>query len=303
MAAPRHQKTIAFFDILNADDGQQVPFAEVLTWDAALNHVSNEPLTHRTIQGTSGRELIGSPIFGIEHTHLLLHKARGDGDWMSRANLTTGTVDELIAAQDERYVDSTVVCWVPDANRVAMLRGGSAAPTHNDLMHWFNAMKMFTDTTFVVSPVLRMAEVQRLHASDAAQRIDLRFTSESQVQHTDGFIADRVSQLLQRYPGASVTLTVSMGRKKYRAGDADPRATLREDMVGLLPALTPGDSAAVGLLFQEGPNYSKQQLVDLVEHDLTLKVNLIESDGDQPLRLRAAVEHVENLLLDRPDEP
>jgi len=220
---------------------------------------------------------------------------------MSRANLTTGTVDELIAAQNERYVDSTVVCFVPNRNRVAVLRGGSAAPTHNDLMHWMNRMRMFEDTTLVTVPVLREAEVQRLRSADAAQRIDLRFTPDSQIQDANGYIADQVSQLLTRYPGASVTLTVAMGRRRYRGGDTDPRETLKEDMVGLLPVLSPGDRAAVGLLFQDGANYSKQQLVDLVEHDLTMKVNLVDGDSDQPLRLLRAVEYVESVIVSRPE--
>src|SRR4051794_13499821 len=80
------ERTIQFYEIVQVLDGQQKRI-EQLNFQSALLKISTAPLPKRSL--TAAIQLIGTPRNVDEKEHLLLHRVKDQGEWLSVIDLTT----------------------------------------------------------------------------------------------------------------------------------------------------------------------------------------------------------------------
>ncbi|MEH0532775.1 hypothetical protein [Streptomyces sp. 1222.2] len=118
-------RTIWFYEIVTVAEGQATRTRQ-LDWDGALADVARVPVAQRTVEGDS--QLVGSIATYNMQDHLLLHRVKDGGEWLSVMNWDTGDLRELEQSEREGYPDTSVVCFLPFGNIVGMMQGARSAP-------------------------------------------------------------------------------------------------------------------------------------------------------------------------------
>lgn len=292
---PVRLRTVQFFEVLSSEDGGLKPLPDI-PWDKTLSTIGGLPFHKRKVAGE--RDIFAAPHLLDGQRHLLIHKIKTDADWMHRADLTTGEVEELESSASQGFVDTSVVAFLSEGNVLGLMEGSAAAPSHRTLEYWLNRMNLFPDVTLSVEPIISPGEIARLSQGLAVQRLELKVSDKAQLAGAHGGLVSVFEQALNQYAPAVVTLSISMPRGKPKAADQDKRAKLLSDVLALGDVVSGVDRASVGLLFGEGDGYSAARMSEMVEHHMTAKrkVAAVDDEGNS-LRienaLRAIVEELD----------
>lgn len=114
---------MAFYEIVAAKSGTQERVAQ-LPWEEALAALAKKRgVSERTFE--SDFVFVGSTVTVHEEDHLLLHRVKSPGEWLSVLNWKTGEWRELESAASEGYLDTSVICFLPFGNVIGPDAGKS----------------------------------------------------------------------------------------------------------------------------------------------------------------------------------
>jgi hypothetical protein len=284
---PLRERTVQFYEIVKAESGEQLRMAQA-DWDSLLGSLASAPLAKRTYEAES--TFIGNTITVDEEYHLLLHRVKSPGEWLSIINWDTGEWHELEERAREDFLDSTVISFLPFGNVMGLMQGSTSAPTHKSVETWLNGLKFYPDSTLVVRPVVSRAEVQRLRSASGASRIEIRVGSSklAALEDQSGRLASMLRRASEDYGNINVTLIISVPRGRARQEDRERLLEDLRDLEDVVPDVAERAQAALVYADPSGPEYT--QLVELVEHHITAKrrVSALDPDG-KSIRIMSAV--------------
>src|ERR1017187_2027328 len=119
------ERTVAFFEIVASERGEQHRI-EQLPWDDTLSAIAlTKDVNDRTFESES--TFIGNSITIDMEDHLLLHRVKNPGEWLSVLNWDTGEWRELESRAKEGYLDTSAICFLPYGNIVGIMQGSTSA--------------------------------------------------------------------------------------------------------------------------------------------------------------------------------
>jgi hypothetical protein len=122
------ERTVGFYEVVVLKDGEARRIPEPMDWDGTLSDLSQAPVAARTFEADS--QMVGTIATYDMQDHLLLHRVKDAGEWLSVMNFDTGTLRELEQSAQEGYLDTSVICFLPFGNVVGIMQGGVSAPSH-----------------------------------------------------------------------------------------------------------------------------------------------------------------------------
>lgn len=301
---PMKERTVAFYEVVAAKSGTQER-VEQLPWEETLAALAKKrDVTERTFESDS--VFVGNTATVHEEDHLLLHRVKSPGEWLSVLNWKTGEWRELESRASEGYLDTSVICFLSYGNVIGLMQGSASAPTHRSLQTWFNGLKLFPDTPLAVRPVMSRAEVEKLKRASGASKIEIRIGSSkmSALADKSGRLASFLHRASLEYGDVDVTVIISVPRGKARDEDRELLLADLRDLEEVVPEAAERARARLVYAEEHGPEYSR--LVELVEHHITAKrrVSAVNEEGESirilsgvDAILGAAAEHEEELRL------
>lgn len=289
MAAGRmtKERTVQFYEIVKAESGEQQR-VQPADWDQILGVIADANVASRTY--VADATFVGNTITVDEEYHLLLHRVKNEGEWLSVINWDTGEWRELENRAREGYVDSTVISFLSFGNVIRLMQGSTAAPSHKSLERWLNGLKFFSGMTLAVRPVVSRAEVQRLQTASGASRIEIRIGSSkvSALRDRTGRLASMLRRASQDYGDINVTMIISIPRGRARQEDRERLLDDLRDLADVMPEAAERARAALVYSDPSGPEQSR--LVELVEHSITAKRRVAALDAEgHSIRIMSAV--------------
>jgi hypothetical protein len=301
-AQTMRERTIGFFEIVVDNDGDYQRVQQ-LPWEQTLAALAGTPIEKRTLEAES--TFVGTTTTYDEEDHLLLHRVKEGGEWLSVVNWKTGHLQELEARAGEGILDTSVMCFLSFGNVVAIMQGSQAAPSHKSLQTWLNGLHFFS-SRLVVRPLLSRAEVERLRTAQGASRAEIRIGRSKIAALRDhrGRLAQFLRLASDEYGDIDVTMIISIPRG--RARDEDRRKLLDDlrDISDVVPEAAERAQASLVYAEDAGPEY--RRLIELVEHHITAKrrVSAVDAEGHSirissavAVMLGAAAEHDAELRL------
>jgi hypothetical protein len=193
------ERTVAFYEIVPSISGEQCR-AEQLPWEKTLGALATtKDVKERTFESDS--VFVGNTIIVDEEDHLLLHRVKNAGEWLSVLDWNTGEWRELESKATEGYLDTSAVCFLPYGNVIGLMQGSTSAPTHKSLQTWLNGLKFFPDMELVIRPVMSRAEVERLRTANGASKVEIRIGSSKMAALQDRSVSGPASA----GPGSATT--------------------------------------------------------------------------------------------------
>jgi hypothetical protein len=298
------ERTVAFYEIVDARSGDQKRI-EQLPWEVTLAAIADmHDVNDRTFESDS--VFVGNTVIIDMEDHLLLHRVKNPGEWLSVLNWRTGEWRELESRASEGYLDTSVVCFLPYGNIVGVMQGSTAAPTHKGLEKWLNGLKFFPDMPLVVRPVMSRAEVERLKTASGVSKIEIRIGSSktAALANKSGRLASFLHRASLEYGDVDVTVIISVPRGKAHNEDRERLLADLRELEQVVPDAAERARATLVYAEEHGPDYNR--LVELVEHHITAKrrVAALNEEGES-IRilsgvgaiLGVAAEHEEELRL------
>lgn len=304
MASTRQMKerTVAFFEVVAARSGGAQDRVEQLAWEEMLNVLAKtREVSERTFESDS--TLVGSVATVHEEDHLLLHRVKNPGEWLSVLNWKTGEWRELESRASEGYLDTSVICFLPFGNVIGLMQGSASAPTHKSLQTWLNGLKLFPEMPLAVRPLVSRAEIERLRTASGASKIEIRIGRSKMAALADktGRLASFLHRASLEYGDVDVTVIISVPRG---TGHDEDRERLLEDLRDLEEIVPEAaERARAKLVFAEdhGPDY--QRLVELVEHHITAKRRVAAlNDEGQSIRILSGVDAILSVAAEHEEE-
>lgn len=291
MATLGHMKerTVGFYEIVSVGDGQAKRMSEPMDWDGMLSDLAQVEVSGRTVDADA--RLVGTLVTHDMQDHLLLHRVKGAGEWLSVLNYRTGALRELEESAQEGYLDTSVICFLPFGNVVGIMQGGISAPSHKALETWLNGIGMFRDT-LEVRPVVTHAEVEKLKSAAGASRVEVKVMANnmSALSGRTGGLARTLRVAGESYGEISVTMIISVPRKKELAKH---REHLLADLAEISDVVTGAERARARLVFSDPGGPEQTQLVELVEHSITAKRRVPATDAEgRSIRIVSAVDAI-----------
>lgn len=287
-ARPMKERTVAFYEIVSSISGEQCR-VEQLPWEKTLGALATtKDVKERTFESDS--VFVGNTIIVDEVDHLLLHRVKNAGEWLSVLDWNTGEWRELESKATEGYLDTSAVCFLPYGNVIGLMQGSTSAPTHKSLQTWLNGLKFFPDMELVVRPVMSRAEVERLRTANGASKVEIRIGSSKMaaLQDRSGRLASFLRRASLDYGDVDVTVIISVPRGKARSEDRERLLADLQDLEHVVPEAAERARATLVYAEQSGPEYSR--LVELVEHHITAKRRVAAvNDEGQSIRILSAV--------------
>lgn len=156
MATLGHMKerTVGFYEVVRVKDGEAKRIPAQLDWDGVLSDLSQAPVAARTYEGES--QMVGTIATYNMQDHLLLHRVKDAGEWLSVVNWDTGDLRELEQSAHEGYVDTSVICFLPFGNIVGIMQGAFPPRAIALLQHGSTASGSFQATSCRYDPWSRM---------------------------------------------------------------------------------------------------------------------------------------------------
>lgn len=287
-------RTVAFFEVVRSVDGAHERVAQ-MPWPQVLADVHGWDLKLRRTQ--VDRDLIGEPYLWSGDRALLLHRVKGDDEWLARADFTTGSIEQLELLATQGYLESSVIEFVGFGNIIAMMQGSTSAPSHKALEEWLNSMGLFPGTDLLVRPVMSKAEVQRLRGAGGIQRIELKVGQLNPIE-SHGRLTEMIRSLRASYDDAEVTLTISIPRgREFVGGGRSQYRELYDDVMGLGSAITDADRARASLVYMDGDDSGRRRVAELVEHHITAKRSVPVTDAEgNVVRIYAAARVIRDVI-------
>jgi hypothetical protein len=290
------ERTVQFYEIVKTESGEQQRMLPA-DWDQILAMIADANVVNRTY--VADATFVGNTITVDEEYHLLLHRVKSQGEWLSVINWDTGEWRELEDRAREGYVDSTVISFLPFGNVIGLMQGSAAAPSHKSLERWINGLKLFSGTTIVARPVVSRAEVQRLRTASGANRVEIRIGSSKIAALGDrsGRLASMFRRASEDYGDINVTMIISVPRGNARQEDRERLLGDIRELADIMPEAAERARAALVYHDPSGPEHSR--LVELVEHNITAKrrVAALDKEGNS-IRIMSAV----HAILEAADE-
>lgn len=301
MAALDHMKerTVGFYEVVVVKDGEARRIPEPMDWDGALADIARAHVTARTFEASS--ILVGTVATYNMQDHLLLHRVKDAGEWLSAVNWDTGDVRELEQSAHEGYVDTSVVCFLPFGNIVGIMQGGVSAPSHRALEAWLNGIQMFPGDQLSVRPVVAHAEVERLKTASGASRVEVKIMANKMgaLRDRQGGLARTLRVASDAYGEISVTMIISVPKKKELK---QHRELLLADLEEISDVVTGAERARARLVYSDpgGPEHTR--LVELVEHSITAKKRVPGTDAEgNSIRIMSAVDAILAAAIEHED--
>lgn len=287
------ERTIAFFEVVLVEDGEQQRL-DHLDWQTVLKALDGVEIEARRTKAV--RDLIGQSHLGVGERSFILHRVKGDEEWLARANFQTGDIKQLETMADEGYLESSVIHVADFGNVIGMMQGSTSAPSHKAFEEWLNAFQPFGRRSLVVRPLMSQAEIAKLSKAGGVQRIELKI-GQLDPQHGNGRLYSAVKDLRGMYGEADVTLTISVPRGQQFLGKRNQYKELAQDVAGLGDSVTDADRARVNLVYMDGDESGRKRIAELVEHHITAKRNVpvTNADGDV-VRIHGAIEAIRSEL-------
>lgn len=293
------ERTIAFFELVKLCSGehQRMP---ALDMPKAMASLATASLENRRHDGD--KTIVGTVRSLDEEDHLLLHRVRDDGEWLARMNLSTGAWQELEAAAEEGYLDTSALYFLPYGNVVAIMQGSTSAPSHKSFQDWLNHLRLFGDTPLVVRPLLTHAEVERLRTAEGASRVEIRIgrSKGGALAQKEGRLARFLTRAYDDYGDVDVTVTIAIPRGGGRDRD---RQRLLEDLRDIEDVVSDSERAKARLVFSSPGAEDHTRLTELVEHHITAKrrVPALDEEGNS-IRLTAALRVMQGVAAEHDEE-
>jgi hypothetical protein len=281
------ERTISFYELVAERDGRQQRISQ-LPWPETLAAISTVKVSERTFEAE--HTFVGNVVTYQEEDHLLLHRVKDGGEWLSVVNWDTGDWHELELRAGEGYLDTSVMCFLPFGNVVAIMQGSLAAPSHRSLQTWLNGLHFFPSTRLVVRPLVSRAQVEKLRRAEGASRVEIRIgrSKIEALRDHHGRLARMLRTAGEEYGDIDVTMIISIPRGRTRDEDRQRLLDDLRDVDDVVPGIAERARATLVYADQSGPEY--RQLVELVEHHITAKrrVSAVNNEGDS-IRISSAV--------------
>jgi hypothetical protein len=295
------ERTVAFYEVVAAGSGAQQRMDQ-LAWEEMLSALAKTKDVHeRTFEADS--VFVGSVATVHEEDHLLLHRVRSPGEWLSVLNWETGEWRELESKASEGYLDTSVVCFLPFGNVLGLMQGSTSAPTHKCLQAWLNGLTFFPGTPLVVRPVLSRAEVEKLRTASGASKIEIRIGSSkmSALADKSGRLASFLHRASLEYGEVDVTVIISVPRGKGHDEDRERLLADLRDLAEVAPGAAERARATLVYAEEHGPEY--RRLVELVEHHITAKCRVAAVDEEgQSIRVLSGVGAILGVAAEHEEE-
>ncbi|MFJ3586805.1 hypothetical protein ACIPPS_31885 [Streptomyces sp. NPDC090127] len=284
------ERTIHFYEVVTVRNGEGQRMPEPMDWDAVLADLSQVPVSGRTFESDS--QLVGTITTYHEQDHLLLHRVKDAGEWLSVMNWDTGSLRELEQNAHEGYLDTSVICFLPFGNVIGIMRGSQSAPSHRALEAWLNGISLFPGTQFEVRPVVAHAEVERLKTASGASRVEVKLMANKMgaLRERKGGLARTFRVAGESYGEISVTVIISVPRGKELK---EHREMLLADLDEISDVVTGAERARASLIYSDPTGPERTHLVELVEHSITAKRRVPATDQEgNSIRIVSAVDAI-----------
>ncbi|GAA2938970.1 hypothetical protein [Streptomyces enissocaesilis] len=304
MATLNHkERTVGFYEAVVVKDGEAQRIPEPMDWDGALADLARAPVGARTHEGES--RIVGTTFPHNMEDHLLLHRVKEAGEWLSVINFDTGDLRELEQSAHEGYLDTSVVCFLPFGNVVGIMQGGISAPSHKSLETWVNGIEMFPGSQLQLRPVVAYSEIAKLKSAVGASRVEVKVMGNKMgaLREQQGGLARLLRIAGDAYGEISVTMVISVPRGKELK---EHREHLLADLDEISDVVTGAERARARLVYSDSGGPEQIRLVEMVEHSITAKKRVPATDAEgNSIRivsavdaiLAAAAEHEEALRL------
>ncbi|WP_424534948.1 hypothetical protein ACOZ38_32860 [Sphaerisporangium viridialbum] len=250
--------------------------------------IASSSVDERTFEGTA--RFVGNIATAEEEDHLLLHRVKGHGEWLSVMNWDTGQWRELESKAREGYLETSVMCFLSYGNVVGIMQGSTASPSHKSLEAWLNGMKAFGNADLIVRPLMSKAQVERLRTASGANRVEIRIGSHKigALNERSGRLAGFLKKARADYGDINVTLIITVPRGKGRWADRQNLLADLRDIEGVMPEAA--EKAKATLVYAEASGTEYTQLVELVEHHITAKrrIPAVDDQGNS-IRILSAI--------------
>ncbi|WP_432049454.1 hypothetical protein [Verrucosispora sp. NA02020] len=301
MATTMRERTVQFYEIVDLVNADQVRVHQ-RNWQSVLLEVGNAKLDERT-HTTPDQTLVGT-VHGseTEGDHLLLHKVKREGEWLSTMNMETGEWRELELRAAEGYLDTTVIAFLGFGNVIGLMQGSVSAPSHKSLENWINGLQIFT-RPILVRALMTRAEVERLAVASGASRIEIRLGAHKAeaLSKKDGRLARMLRTAAQDFGDVKITVTISVPRG---GGRDDERRVLREELSELADVMPDAaEVAKANLVYANAEGGEYVRLSEFVEHHITAKrrVPTVDDQGNS-VRILSAVQVIMGASAEHEDE-
>ncbi|MGH3854409.1 MAG: hypothetical protein ACRDR6_13130 [Pseudonocardiaceae bacterium] len=228
------ERTVAFCEIIEAQASEELRLDQ-MEWAEFLATLSRTKLDRRTVEADA--TLVGHAVTYDDQDHLLLHRAKDPGEWLSLLNWDTGKWRQLEMKAAEGYLETSVICFLPFGNLVGMMRGSMSAPSHKSPETWRRGVKPFGDPSLIAWPLLSASELARLRTAEGANRVELRIgrSKTRELASKNGRLASFLHAAGEVYGDIDVTMIISILHGNTQA--ADRRALLRDlqDLEDVMP--------------------------------------------------------------------
>ncbi|MFB8077465.1 hypothetical protein [Streptomyces sp. NPDC056013] len=297
------ERTIGFYEVVVVKEGEARRIPELMDWDGALADLARAPVDARSHESDS--RIVGTTVTHNMEDHLLLHRVKDAGEWLSVINFDTGHLRELEQSAHEGYLDTSVICFLPFGNVVGIMQGGVSAPSHKALETWLNGIQMFPGSQLQLRPVVAHSEIEKLRTAVGASRVEVKVMANKMgaLSERRGGLARTLRAAGEAYGEISVTMIISVPRKKELK---EHRELLLADLAEISDVVTGAERARARLVYSDPGGPEQTRLVELVEHNITAKKRVPATDAEgNSIRivsavdaiLAAAAEHQEALRL------
>ncbi|MFF0622968.1 hypothetical protein [Streptomyces sp. NPDC004296] len=238
MAGTVRKRTVFFFEIVEAKDGQ--PRMEPQPWRDFLDRVAtSEP--HERMVRSADDQLVGIVDASAAADHLQLAKITGEVPHQIDHN--NGTIEALQLAAGTDVVHVTTLCFLPYGNIIGALHGGFSAPRVSAITKWLNGIGLPCGEV-VLKPVIHARAREKLDRIEAVSEFTVQFEGAPadtvSALSARGDLADSLRSFGQRHPDTSITLSLKVPRRggrlsKLRRNRAATQ--LRSDVLQFMPDL------------------------------------------------------------------
>ncbi|MER5204848.1 hypothetical protein [Streptomyces sp. NPDC002825] len=293
MATLNHkERTVGFFEVVIVKEGKARRIPELMDWDGALAALAQAPVGARSHEGE--HRIVGTTITHNMEDHLLLHRVKDAGEWLSVINFDTGHLRELEQSAHEGYLDTSVVCFLPFGNVVGIMQGGVSAPSHKALETWLNGIEMFPSSQLQLRPVVAHSEIEKLKTAVGASRVEVKVMGNKmgalREQPRTGGLARLLRVAGDAYGEISVTMVISVPRGKELR---EHRQHLLADLDEISDVVTGAERARARLVYSDPGGPEQTRLVELVEHSITAKKRVPATDAEgNSIRIVSAVDAI-----------
>ncbi|MDQ1308456.1 MAG: hypothetical protein QG671_4290 [Actinomycetota bacterium] len=294
MQHPFKERTIGFFEVVALRDGGHVRVSQI-DFQHILRNLARATVARRKWEGDD--TFVGTTMNEGRANHLLLHRVKSSGEWLSVIDFNTGDLRELESQAHRGYLETSAMSFAPYGNIVGIMQGSISSPSHRSLENWMNHLKILKEP-IAVRALTSHAEVERLKTAAGASRVDIRIGSSNMAALSEktGRLASFLRRASVDYGDARVTLTISIPRGRGRDSERERLLADLQDLGDAMPHAA--EIAKARLIYAESGSAEESRIAEFVEHHITAKsrVRAVDAEGNS-IRLSAALGTIMDTML------